>query len=104
MTFKAFKKISQGDQDSRRQSEAIKEFLDQFNFSLIYGAFLNGGDYIDLSTTSESFAHRLDEKYKGFIVTELDAGESVFNTRNDQDDRFIELSATGDCKAKVWVF
>lgn len=104
MAYKSLKKIRQGFREGDSQVEATKTFLDQFEFSLLYGNFLNGGDFVELGTSAKKIAHKLSESYKGFLVTEINSGETVYNTRNNDDGKFITLTASGSCKAKIWVF
>lgn len=106
MAFKGFKKIRLEDDSANRAVEAIKEFVDQFNFSLIYGRFLTEDDtqIVSLSTTAKQLPHKLDEKYKGFLVAENDSNAVIYNTRSDNDNQFITLTASASCKAKIWVF
>lgn len=106
MAFKGFKKIRLEDNNANRSMEAVSEFVSQFNFSLIFGRFLTEDDaqVVSLSTSAKKIAHRLDEKYKGFLVAENDSNAVVYNTRADDDDKFITLTASASCNAKIWVF
>lgn len=106
MAFKAFKKLRLEERSANRAVEAVSEFVSQFNFSLIFGRFLTEDDaqIVSLSTTAKKIAHRLDEKYKGFLVAENDSNAVIYNTRADDDDQFITLTASASCNAKIWVF
>lgn len=61
---------------------------------------------LDLTTTAADFTHRLDRKWRGYIVTRQDAAQIVFAARvsTAADTNFIRLDADGAVNVDVWVF
>lgn len=102
--FKKLKKIRQQSAEAMRQTEAVEEFVNQFDLSQLFGNTLNDGEFIALSPTAKEFNHGLSRKYKGFKVLDLDAGAVIYTVKADSDDRSITLRSSISCNAKIWVF
>jgi len=104
------KKYKQGNLESERFSEAVQDFILSNNFFINNGAFLTEinsegveTQFISLSTTVKVLPHRLTRRYNGFLVVEKTAAQHIFNTRSDDLD-FINLTASGNVLARVWVY
>lgn len=87
-----------------RQSEAIEEFVNQFDLGQLFGNSLNEGKPIALSSTAKAFNHGLARKYRGFKVIDLDAGAVIYTVKSSDDDKTITLGSSISCNAQIWVF
>ncbi len=104
MDIKAYRRPEQMSPEGQAITQALAEYLQQ----ITPNPFIRGQliQRLDLSTTPTRVAHKLNTIPKGWIITRIDADQTVYeaSTTTPFDSRFIQLVASGDCTVDIWVF
>lgn len=103
MDIKAFRRPGQLSPETQTLATSIDEYLIQ----ITPNPFIRGQlvSRINLTTTPVRIPHKLNAVPKGWIVTRIDADQTVYEASTAPfDSRFIHLVASGDCTIDLWIF
>jgi len=100
--MKAFKRIRTVLTDLNKIQDNIKEFVTQFDYTLLEGQFINN---IDLTTSDTQITHKLSRDYKGYIIVGKDANQDVWLSATQEfPDKFLTLTASGNVTVNIYIF
>lgn len=59
---------------------------------------------VSLSTAETLVPHKLGQAYRGWIITNISASATVYESSTALTGSFLALKASGSCTASLWVF
>jgi len=100
--MKAFKRIRTKLIELNKVQDNIKEFVNQFDYTLSEGLIIEG---IDLTTADLKIEHKLNRPYKGYIIISKNANQNVWLSATQQfTESFITLTASGNVTVNIYIF
>jgi hypothetical protein len=92
------------DTNSFQNFDRLKELWEDVqNIPLLNGRLIES---LSLSATVTNVEHELDRDYKGWIITDLDANQTIYRDTSStlNANKFLPLLASGAVTASIWVF
>lgn len=102
-------RLHSGDLTLDRIQDAIKQ-SELLPYSIADGRFLettNEGvatTTLSLTTTAQTFNHKLGRSIQGYFIAFQSAGETIYGNITSDPTNSLQLQATGNVSAKIWVF
>lgn len=105
MTLRKFERVPTNDLTLNRIQERVEDALLPVTGSIILdGKIINDVDLA--SGTTSIVSHNLGRNIKGWIVISKNAAQHIYDVQslNDNQDRFLYLTASGTVTVSLWVF